>query len=288
MKKSYSRIIVALVTALTLIICLSGCGKTESKKIDYDTSLINLGKEAIEEFGPIYVRTYDVTFDGGIYTANINGTIQQVQIVDNEPEHITYKTLARVTDRKILSIVEGAKKLIVSYINNSEILVDKEQLIESINNVKVMFTDANLVAEYKNGTVFINAKNAKDVCEWMVTHELVHYLCELTNGSVENEMFPYSLFTEVMTDLITLSMNPKINKDIVSGYSDYYFMVLPYIGVVEKDALGAYFYGYDWMSDKVDRNEFDLYVLSMDRVEVSEVAMVIVSNSVNKWIVMNG
>lgn len=53
---------------------------------NYDSKIIKLGEEALNECEIIPGRTYSVSLENGIYIVDINGTIKQIEIVEKEEE----------------------------------------------------------------------------------------------------------------------------------------------------------------------------------------------------------
>ena len=262
--------------------------------LSYDKELINLGEEELCFFEAVPGRTYSVSFKNTRYTANINGDVQYIELVEpTELEPLAEDTGRDVTNRTLMSMANRAKGIVVDYIRKSTILRDKEYLIEKIMEAPVRYgkdSSESCMAFYRDETIFVNKNaNQNDVCEWLFVHELVHYLCELTHGGAGNEDYPFSLFVETMTDLITMSMDPWIWDNIMSAYSDYYQWVLPYVGQFGEDAIKAYFYGHEEIWKKVGKDKFDLYVFSIehayDVMNVFDVPVpwVLINNTINEW-----
>ncbi len=269
---------------VVVVLMMSGCSQdTRNYKSDYDGDVIEYSKILLESWPEFADRVYEVKYKDGIYEANINGNIQMIQIQGDEPEIISHSWEEEVSNKDILEIFKNAKELVIDYIQKSRILVQKDMLIREVVDIPIKYTDADLTAEYKSSTIFVNPKHSDDICEWMIVHELVHYLCELTNGGIYREEYPYEMFNEVMTDIITLSMGPNLPENAESGYAMYYDFIFAYIGCFKEEAIKAYFYGYDWIFEVVGKDEFDLFVKSFDQLDSSEVALIIINNSINKW-----
>ena len=275
---------VALLLVVVTLFTLSGCSSDKRNfKANYDGELIEFSELMLQAWGIVTDRTYEVEYKDGVYEANINGNIQKIQVVENEPESISYTWVEDVNDADVLKVFKSAKELVIDYIQKSTVLVQKDTLIKEIVEIPIKYTDADLVAEYRNYVVYVNPGYRNDVSEWMIVHELVHFLCEITNGGIYREEYPYELFNEVMTDVIAASMGPEIQDDLMSGYTMYFDFIYAYIGCFKEEAIKAYFYGYDRIFDYVGKDEFDLFVKSFDQVETNEIALVIINNSINKW-----
>lgn len=108
----------------------------------------------------------------------------------------------------------------------------------------------------------------EEVCEWVICHEIIHYLRNLTTSN-SPEYVP-SNFDETMTDVITGSMNPQIISKAISIYAPYYPSIYLYLSVFQEDALHDFFYGYTegsgvlTISSKV---EHDFFVYSLDKMD---------------------
>lgn len=277
--KKFLKIIVAVIMLATTV----GCSK---ENINYEERLIKDSKDVIEEWGIVPDRTYSVTLDGDIYTVNINGNIQKVKVESfNDVSKAIYAT-EEVSDKKIISICNSAKEKIKKYIDTSTIIKDKDYVKQQIEGIRIMIADIDLdyaVAAYYEGTINIGKDYTEYVCEWMILHEYVHALAEITNEGIENEPYASTEFNEAMTDIITAYMEPAIKEEIESSYIFYYYDIMSYIGCFEEDAIYAYFYGYDELYEIVEKDEFDFFVLTFDNMFTSEFAEVCVNNFINKW-----
>lgn len=270
---------------LALVMMFSMCSCTSSTK-NYDNDIIEISTTLLEEWEPEEGRSFSVTVDSqNIYHIDINGDELQVQLV-KEPIKRHEKCNFEEYNSKL---VETSREKVVDYINSSTILKNKELLIEYINNVPFKTADyidsSNTGAEYDldEDTIFINRYSQDYLCEWMIVHELIHALCQKTNGGLENLLYPYTLFNEVLTDIITASINPDLSDEIMSAYSEYYDWIYLYLGCVGISGIEAYFYGYDEILAKIPQNELDIFVESLEQINCVENAIVIVCNCINEW-----
>ena len=78
---------------------------------------------------------------------------------------------------------------------------------------------------------------------------------------IEKETYAFDLFNEVITDLVTATMKPKIVNNALSGYSLYYDLLSPYLNLFGIESIEAYYYGYDSIYKKIGKDEFDFFVL---------------------------
>lgn len=273
-----------LSSILILVIILSMCACTSSS-IDYDGELIKTANIMLEEWGLEEGRKFSVTLDDDdIYHIDINGEELMVKIEGKFNKHIQKSNTKEYNSK----VIDSSRNKVIDYINNSQILKDKEELVNYIKNIPCKiadFSEGEAAAEYdyKEDTVFINNKHKEDICEWMIVHELVHALSQKTNGGIENERYPYNVFNEALTDTITSSMNPKLVQDGISLYSKYYEWIYLYLGCVGLDGIEAYFYGYDKILEKIPEEELDIFVESIEQVDSQEDAIVIICNCINTW-----
>lgn len=285
MKGVFTKLIM-LATGIVILTGVTGCATTTKgfPAINYDSKLVESGKQAINDWGVVQGRTYSVTFKDGIYTADINGDIQKVKLPDNNKEEEVSITFTEDANSKVQKIVNLSMARITAYVKGSEILKDKEQILQKLGKIETKIAKMDdTPALYKEGTMYIGRSYLDIVCEWMICHELIHAIADITNGGVENESYAYYQFNEGLTDMITYTLNPEIPEGYISGYAQYYDFIDLYVGCFGEDAIKAYFYGYDELWKTVGRAEFDFWVYSLENIYNNEVAMVSVNNFLNKW-----
>lgn len=271
---------------LVISIAISMCSCRSSKNID--DKIIEKSNELLEKWGLEEGRTFSVVLDDqDIYHIDLNGYELLVSL--EEPEYKEETNISNICecDSTVFEIVKKSKEIIINYIETSNILKDKEELKQYIINIPVKMADLSIDAaaihEAISGNIFVNNHHREAVCEWMIVHELVHALCEKTNGGIENERYPLNMFNEVLTDIITAGMEPKITSGIESSYSIYYNWVYLYLGCVGIDGIEAYFYGYDEILKRIPEAELDIFVQAFEQVEHSEDAIIVVCNCINDW-----
>lgn len=283
-KKFLGKVSVAVLIFASLFIALVrpiiAVDKSSTK--NYDTQLLEIGQQSISDLEIIPGRTFEVTLEKDVYTVNINGNIQKVML---PPTIHNKETIINVQDpnKKIVKIFNTSKEHIVAYIQGSTILKDKDHIIKQLDSVEVKLASIEYPALYENKTLYIGKDYIDVVCEWMICHELVHCLSEITNKGIENEPYAYNLFNEAITDIITFSMEPKIPDGYISGYTEYYSYIFEYIGCFGEKAISAYFYGYDELWNTVGKTDFDFWVSSFENSNTNEVALVCVNNFINQW-----
>ena len=286
MKKIFS-ILLIISILFSMCACTASNEKDDDKIIkSSDDEIIQTSNIMLEEWGLEEGRTFSVLKDiEEVYHIDINGEELLIKIQDNTREGYI-KTNAKEYNSEV---IEKARGKVIDYISNSNILKDKEELIEYINNVPFKAVDyqneEDTIAEYdlKEDTVFINNNNLKLVCEWMVVHELIHALCQRTNEGAQNLRYPYATFNETLTDIITASMDPGIISGMQSGYTEYYQWIYLYLGCVGVNGIEAYFYGYDKILTQIPEEELDIFVESIEQIDSTENALVIVCNCINDW-----
>lgn len=74
----------------------------------------------------------------------------------------------------------------------------------------------------------------------------------------------------------------KVSIDNNIKITFYYSLVYPYINLFGKDAIEAYFYGYDSIYEKIDHNEFHFFVIVIENYG-EENSDVYYNNLILKW-----
>lgn len=286
-----------LCITLSILILLTGCSNASTKS--YDTSILDNARKATSDLGfddyqnnPFIFekRYFDVVKTSkdkfSIYVDGINIIVQTTSYNENlefKPKNV--KDISSKYDK----ICSESKALIYKYIDSSKTLRDKNGIKDYIQRLAVkeaVFNDDDNICaffSYDDNTVYINSNNSSYICEWIVVHEFVHAISYYTHGCIiNNEEYAYNLFNEVMTDIITSSLNPKIDTSIQSGYSCYYSLVYPYINLVGQKAIEAYFYGYNIIYDNINSDEFDFFVIVLENYD-TENSDIFYNNLIFKW-----
>lgn len=266
------------IIVISMLMIFTGCSNAVEKNYDSMT-LENAAKATAEsgfdfDFNPFVdgSRYFTVTKNlKNEFCVDVNGTQIVVQIPSDEPSSEYQPSDKIELSSKNAKIVTKSKALVYQYIDASTVLKDKEEIknyIESLSVKEATFTDDNSVGAYFSYTddcLYINKVNSEFICEWMIVHELIHATSYYThNCSIENEEYPFDMFNEILTDMITASLNPKINTKIQSGYLVYYDLLYPYINLMGETAIEAYFYGYDIIYDQIGKDEFDFFVMVIE------------------------
>lgn len=283
MKKTFLTRLFTVLIIVTLL--LSACGNSTTK--NYDDLILQRAEEQLSTLPYVSGRTFSVEYSAvsDLYTVDINGTeLKFNRPLKSSNSNKLEPSTGEELSKKEQKIVDSSKKLICSYIDNSNILQNKEAIKQFVNDIPTYVIDMDDGALYFNGKLFISIHSLDVICEWMITHELVHALADFTNGGVENEKYAYFIFNEALTDIITASMNPKIPNDALSGYINFHPVLYSYIGCFGEDAINAYFYGYESLIEKIgNKHELDFFVFSVENLNTNEYALVCINNSINHW-----
>ncbi len=282
------------IIVMSMLMILSGCSNATN---NYDSITLENAVKVTAESGfdlgsnPfvsdsryfIVTKNSDSTFS---VDANGKRMIIQVPSEQSSSEYVP----TNVSDvSKYMKIVAKSKKLVYQYIDTSTILKDKEDVkkyIENLDTKEGSFTDDEGVGayfSYADSCIYINRNNSEAICEWMIVHELIHAISFYThNCSIENEEYAFNLFNEILTDIITSSINPEIDRTIQSGYSVYYNLLYPYINLFGENAIEAYFYGYNTIYKQIEKDEFEFFVIVIENYG-AENSDVYYNNLIYKW-----
>lgn len=229
------------------------------------------------------------------FEVDVNGVQMTVIISDkNNIEPYQPQNIKPLSSDKIADIIESSIKKVNDYIDTSSVLTDKDNIKNYISTLSIKtadFTDDTGVGAYfsaKDSTIYINNENSDCICEWMVCHELIHSIAFYTHNvdNLADIPYAYSMFNEIMADLITYSINPDIKESIESYYKGYYNLLYPYIDIFGVDSINAYFYGYDTIYSKVEKAEFNFFVAVIENIS-EENSVAYYNNLILKWYAKN-
>ena len=283
------RKLLSILLICTLLISASSCYFSNGDP-EYEKGMVQSGADLLEAWEPTPGRTFSIVIDdAGIYHADINGEDYTINIDDYRDLTPTVFDKANIQDcaGQTLEMVKESKELVIEYINYSEILTDKDVLVEYIRNIPFKMADLNTVnaVEYDpvSNTVFLNTKNPDEVCAYTVTHCLVDVLSQKTVGGAENNIYHGTMFDECMTESITYWLHPETIDDIyLAKYDQFTIWCDFYIGCVGYDGLYAYFYGYDTIFEKIPKTELDVFVRLL-RYSDNTHECIIMTNCINDW-----
>ncbi len=250
--------------------------ETDDTPVEYDeillefasmiTSEIGFDRKADNEF-LTKNRHFDVIKTEDEYRIDVNGVERRIQIPSHTYSTYEPKEISDVTE-KHQEVISRSKELVYQYIDSSRVLKDKDELKAYIDKLAIkeaFYTyDKNVGAyfSHEENTLYINKYATDSVCEWMIVHEFTHAISYYTHDfDIEKETYAFDLFNEVITDMVTATMKPKIVNNALSGYSLYYDLLCPYLNLFGIEAIEAYYYGYNNIYEKVGKDEFDFFVL---------------------------
>lgn len=183
-------------------------------------------------------------------------------------------------DADAMSCAKQVLRNVIKYINDSDVLKNKQEIIKKIKSVKIKFADISVSGIYENNVIYINKSLNKNDYIYVMTHQYVHALHEITNGCEKNIIYNHSVFNETLTDAISKQICPDSYN---LNYSDYYHYILVYIGCFEKQALEAYFYGYEDIWEQTEKDDFDFFVQIFANVTTDEYASDCFTALIYKW-----
>lgn len=266
-----------LCVSLAILLTCTGC----TTHTQYDTILLDTAAKVTTDLefndretnpfiGGNRFFTVDKISDSD-FSVDVNGTKMEIQL----PDHTDFPSYTPKNVKDISSeakkIFNQSQKLIYDYIETSTVLTDKTEIksyISALSIKEASFTEDIWVGAYfspEDNTLYINRSNISHICEWMIVHELVHAISYYTHAcDLNKEAYAYDIFNEVLTDMITSSLEPQIDSSVQSGYTMYYDLLYPYINFLGKDSIKAYFYGYDIVFKKINPDEFDFFVIVIE------------------------
>lgn len=284
------------IAVMSILVTLTGC--SNATETIYDSIILENAAKVTAESGfnsdlnPFVdgSRFFTVTKNSNTeFSVDVNGTNMIIQIPAKPTSSVYQPTDITELSKNHDQIVTNSKELVAKYIDASDILKDKENIknyINSLNAKEAFFTDDDSIGayfSYEDDSLYINKNNSEFICEAMIVHELIHAISYYThNCSIENEEYAFYLFNEILTDLITSSLNPKINNTIQSSYSLYYDLLYPYINLVGQNAIEAYFYGYDIIYEQINQEELDFFAIVIENYG-AENSDVYYNNLLYKW-----
>jgi hypothetical protein len=224
---------------------------------------------------------YEVFFHDYVFTVSING-INQTYTTNYYLIEGTQIYESEDVDEHTQELIDLSKARVIAYIQSSEILMDKEYLIERLEEVEVRMAAINFSGVYKNGIIYLDNSGNK-VCVHVITHEYIHALSQITNTAEDFRRMPYAfgILVETITSLIDKEIASSVGC-CSSMYAEHYETFLLYIGIFKKEAIRAYFYGYDILWSFVDKTDFDFFVHALNFADEPERAIYI-NSFINKW-----
>lgn len=297
-----------LVSVLTIIGSVSNVYASTDILSTYDSQVINMANTYVDSsttYGNADLNPFIKSNGGRYFTVNeietdhfdvnVNGVpITVIISQNNSVEQYKPQNVTDLDDNSIINIIESSRKKVDDYIETSSILIDKDNIENYINSLSIKaadFTDDPNVGAYfsaSDSIIYVNRENSEYICEWLVCHEYMHAVSFYTHKEtdLDNTQYAYSLYNEVLTDLLTCSLDPEINGSIESYYKGYYALIYPYINIFDIDAIDAYFYGYNTIYSKVTKPEFDFFVTVIENINEQN-SEAYYNNLVLKWYAKN-
>ena len=258
--------------------------------LDYDQIILDNAEMELEREAFVEEVNYKVRANGGrIYIVTIEDEQIPIEVPENPKTDEIKMSKKQISKGKCFNIFQKSKEMVKAYITSSQILKDKERLIQKITELPLYIIESmnvdssqfGIQAFYEEGCVNVLRDSQNDVCEWMFVHEMIHYLSELTNDG--KKVYEKNDFDEAMTDVITASMSPKLPEDSLSGYNYLYNDIYRYIAIWKEEAIRAYFYGYNEIWKKTSKDEFDVFVIMFHNMNCNELARYCVDFTYAKW-----
>jgi len=284
-----------LICIVLIVICMFSLFSCGDKEVNYERELFKQSdeikadiKKDVKKFKRqgvvLNIEVEKISKD--LYEVDLAGDKQRHKFYSEEDDELQLNRVCELVDQ-YQSIATRAKDSVINYINSSNVLQDKEMLIEEINKINVKVAEMDTVGLYREGTIYIS----KDVLkyypevatEYALAHEYVHALAAITNDGIDNEVYGKNKFNEAITDIITVQLYPN-GSGFESAYADYYYYVLGYIACFKEEALEAYFYGYEDIWESVGRDEFDFFVEMFANAPNNAYAHMCYDALINKWI----
>ena len=302
--------------AVAALLCINAYKKNPSStlnpEINYEENFFNYAsREYVHHeysFGPEFNLLNVIPYknEDGVNLFRIefaNHPAQHFRLINHNGNDAAYESAAEQTTFKKFSkrhekMIESARNFVIEFVNDSSFFKDKEFLIERIRNVPIylysesaneLLDTANAPAVHTGKAIYCDADFKNFFCEYMFVHELFHHLRYLTMGEKLSNVPDFaSMFDEGVTDFLTVSMEPAMftNNTYESGYAVFYPIIGKYFHVFGKEALEAYFYGYDdFYASKTStfKIEHEFFVSALDGYIENYYCIVSTESMVNKW-----
>lgn len=212
---------------------------------------------------------YEQLFESGLFVGNAStydGIYDETEF-DEFSEHQ-------------IKMIDAARNHVVKYIDDSNVLRDKEILIEAIKSVPFhLYTGTtneelseviDAPAVHVGSSIFCNKEYDEFFSVYMLTHELFHHLRYLTNGANFSELtYVGTMYDEGITDFLTLStgLESPIIKGYACGYEYLHNVIGEYLNIFGEKALEGFFYGTEEFFDSFYTNfqaEHHAFVCALD------------------------
>ena len=290
---------ITFILTLIAVMLLTACSTS------YEKQIVKKAKDNTTKLGYNNRANNPYITDGWIFTVkkeenqfflDLNGYQTSINIPDDEQSHeemiyTTKNAKDLSSSSKYQKIINSSKEKIFNYINSSSILKEKEKIKEYINTIGIKeaeYTDNQYIGAYfsfDNNCLFVNNLASDSICEWMIVHEFVHAISNYTHNFEKNPKYLYTTFNEVLTDVITSSMQPKLpTNNMTSLYMLYYQQMYPYIYLLGEKSIESYFYGYDIVENDLGKDKFELFIKTFENFNTDpEFAYQVYNDLILSW-----
>lgn len=283
---------------------------TPDSSINYEEALFEDANRNAHISGKYSITKLEFDPDGmknGIYDIYINDSTEPYQYQGGQL-YSKEKDLATINEqttfveftKKEEKIIQSSRDLVCKYIQDSSVLTNKEWLIEKIQTIPFYkYSDSthpeiisvmHTIGAHMIVGIYCYDKYSEFYCEYFFVHELLHHLRYLTYGKdLTTTLYYATPFVEAMTDIITYTIEPKLfrNSNYQSGYIDFYPPIYTYLSIFGRDALEAYFYGYDEFFEtnggKTFEAEHNLFAVAIGSYASSSSTPLVCDAIFNTW-----
>lgn len=259
----------------------SGCTMEIDETVNYEQNFITSYSEPyspIEEYrveavthdainDEYGIETYSVTtnFSTSPYPFGIDTSFKEV-LADCPSPSEENTTFAEFSKRQE-NMIQSARELVIQYIKTSDIFRNKNELIESVQNVPFyLYKESELIslnvewvpAQTHESAIYCNQLYDYAFCEAMFVHELIHHIRHQTTQET-NPIYTGTKYDETLVEMITDSINPKDYTNVEVEYDLFMDPMKKYISLFgPENVLEAFFYGYDEFFTTQNNHLFEL------------------------------
>ena len=220
----------------------------------------------------------------------INSDGKQTQIIASNPvfENSTPTVIFNKSkaDKKIVKI---SKRRIFKYIDESNILRDKEKIKKFIDNLPVRDAiflsyennDTFALFSPENETIYINKKCKYRLSERAIVREYISAISYYSHN-FEKGTYWHTKFNKLFTDLICVSICRDTLGNKPSSYNDF-TLIFPYINLFGSDSIQAYFYGYENIYKTIPQDEFEFWIMVVEYYNTLKNSEKFYDNLILKW-----
>ena len=193
MKKGTKLLRIYIVIAL-LVITVSLVFKLSlPKDTNYNEKLIKYALDSLKG-KQIYDDFFEVTKNPSSYNITLNDKKITINVINkkNSNTSSSYESPVEISSNSVLKLISKSKKTVCNYIANSPNIFNNQEdaikYIESLPFLQCKINIENTLAFYEKGTIFIKENSEKQLCEWILVHELIHALSDFCQGMKWNKI----------------------------------------------------------------------------------------------------